>query len=386
MKSYAYNVKTIKNDNRALILNILRKAPTSRADIAKRTGLSKSSVTMITNALIDEGQVREIGTDCSSVGRKPILLDIEKNFRFAGGVVLHRNEVTVCLTNLRMEVLLSETEDIKSFSSADAIIDFAAAAFLKLVKQANFPLEKCIGIGISSPGPLDWKNGVILSPPELSVLKNTAVTEKIRQRTGVKNVVLENNAVLLAMRENLLPENENFVSFISVIISHGIGSAIVTDGKIYRGAGGFSGEIGHIGVVADGEKCECGNSGCLEKYVSLAALKAKFGFAHYHEIVDMAYSGDREALAVLKYICTYLGNGLVTAVNLFDLDAVILHGDYSYKPQMLCEMLEDYIGRNSLVAGAHGVKVVCSPERKDKYYGNSTAAIIEKYFDQLLEE
>ncbi len=385
MKSDAYNVKTIKNDNRALILNILRKVPTSRADIAKRTGLSKSSVTMITNALIDEGQVCEIGTYISSVGRKPILLDIEKDFRFAGGVVLHRHEVTVCLTNLKMEVISLETKDMKSFSTPDEIADFAADAFLRLVKKAKFSLDKCIGIGVSSPGPLDWKKGIILSPPELSVLKNTAVVEEIRQRTGVKDVVLENNAVLLAMCENLIPENEKFGSFISVIISHGIGSAIVTDGKIYRGAGGFSGEIGHISVVAGGEKCECGNSGCLEKYVSLAALKTKFGFAHYHEIVDMAYSGEQKALAVLEYICTYLGSGLVTAVNLFDLDAVILHGDYSYKPQLLCGMLEDYIGRNSLVAGAHSVRVLCSSERRDRYYGNSTAAIIEKYFDQLLE-
>ena len=79
----------------------MRKAPASRADIAKRTGLSKSSVTMITNTLISEGQIKEIGTDEVSIGRKPILLDITEDFRFAAGIILHRSDVTVCITNLK---------------------------------------------------------------------------------------------------------------------------------------------------------------------------------------------------------------------------------------------------------------------------------------------
>lgn len=384
MKNYANNTKTIKNDNRALILNLIRRAPISRAEIAKTTGLSKSSVTMITNALIAEGQVREIGTDKSIVGRKPILLDIVKNHRFAAGIMLHRRDIKVCLTDLKGEVFCVATRNIADFSDPYSLLDYTAEALFDLIEKKALKREDCIGIGISCPGPVDSQNGIILSPPHLDLLHNLAVVEEIEKRTEM-SVVLENNATLLAMRESV-ERRDGIKNFISVIISHGIGSAIVTGGQIYRGALGFSGELGHISVERGGRRCPCGNSGCLERYVSLSALKEKFNFDSFESIVDLAYEDDENALKVLRYITEYLGSGLVTAINLFDLDAVILHGDYSYRPQLLDSMLKEYIKSNSVVAKTHDVAVFSSREENHKAESNSTAAIIKQYFDQLLEE
>ncbi len=383
MKSYAKNVQSIKNDNRATILNLIRKTPISRAEISSLAGLSKSSVTMITNALIAEGQVREIGTEGSSVGRKRILLDIVADYRFAAGIILHRRDIKVCITNLKCEVLDREITSIERFKTAGEVIDYTVNTVFELINRNGLNREDCIGIGVSCPGPLDMTRGVVLSPPHLDILHNVPVADEIRAKTGM-NISLENNAVLLAMRENI--QRDKMQNFMSVIISYGIGSAVVTGGEIYRGALGFSGELGHISVVADGLPCPCGNNGCLERYVSLAALKERFGFADYkHEIVDAAYEGEKQALEVLRFITSYLGSGLVSAINLFDLDAVILHGDYSYRPELLNRMLKEYIDKNSVVAAVHGVEVISSPERNDRDEGNSTAAIIEQYFDQTLE-
>ena len=369
-----------------MILNIIRKSPISRADISKRTGLSKSSVTMITNALISEGRLIEIGTDESLKGRKPILLDIVSDYRFAAGVILHRKEIRTCLTDLKCEVLASNSCPISNFKCAEEILDYAAKSLKALIKKCGFNADKCIGVGISSPGPLDRENGIILSPPSLEILHNTQVVKGVSERLNINNVVLENNAVLLAMRENVLQNEENMRNFMSVIVSNGIGSAIVTDGEIYRGAGGFSGELGHISVVTNGMPCDCGNKGCLEKYASLDAVKKKFSFPHYHALVDNAYEGDEFSLSVLQYIANYLGSGLVTAINLFDLDAVILHGDYSYRPKIINYMLKKYIDENSFVAKAHNVSVIDTSDRREKEDGNSTAAVIEQYFNQAMEE
>ncbi len=383
MKSYAKNVQSIKNDNRATILNLIRKAPISRAEISSLAGLSKSSVTMITNALIAEGQIKEIGTEESLVGRKRILLDIVSDYRFAAGIILHRRDIKVCITDLKNCVIDCAITPIEQFSTAEEVVDYTVKTVFELIERNNLKKDNCIGIGVSCPGPLDITKGVVLSPPHLDILHNVPVADQIRARTGM-NVSLENNAVLLAMRENLL--RDKMQNFMSVIISYGIGSAVVTGGEIYRGALGFSGELGHISVVAGGLPCPCGNNGCLERYVSLAALKERFGFTDYkHEIVDAAYEGDKKALEVLEFITTYLGSGLVSAVNLFDLDAVILHGDYSYRPELLNGMLKAYIDKNSVVAAVHEVEVISSPERNDRAEGNSTAAIIEQYFDQILE-
>ena len=141
MKSNAHNVATIKNDNRALILNLIRKSPVSRADISKITGLSKSSVTMITNSLISEGQIKEIGRDKSSVGRKPILLDIVADFKYAAGIILHRREVTVCLTDLKYEVFAIRSRNINEFSSGEEILNYTSDTVLKLIEENDLPIE-----------------------------------------------------------------------------------------------------------------------------------------------------------------------------------------------------------------------------------------------------
>lgn len=384
MSGYAHNTKTIKNDNRALVLNLIRKAPISRAEISKVTGLSKSSVTIIINALISEGQIKEIGTGKSSVGRKRILLDIVSDIRFAAGIILHRHDIKVCLTDLKGEVLKCVSRPIDSFSSAGEIFDYTSETVFELIGQLSLCAENCIGIGISSPGPLDSVRGTILTPPHLNLLHNTPVVDEIEKRTGM-TAVLENNAVLLAMRERMT-RGKDMKNFISVVVWHGIGSAVVTGGEIYRGALGFAGELGHISVVAGGKKCPCGNSGCLERYVSLSALKERFSFSDYNKIVDLAYDGDKEAVEVMQYLTRYFGSGLVTAINLFDLDAVILHGDYSYRPKLLNAMLKDYIDTHSVVAATHNVEVISSSDRSERSDGNSTAAIIERYFGQMLGE
>jgi hypothetical protein len=195
MGSKANNVKTVRSNNRALILNILRRTPTSRADISKATGLLKSSVTVITNELISEGLIKEIGTDEVSLGRKPILLDIVKDVYFAAGIILHRKEIKVCLTDLKFGVMDLRVKPIEEFLNAEEIIDYCVSVFFELVKVNNLNINRCIGIGISSPGPLDRDSGVILSPPKLDILKNTPIVQEIRQRTGLF-VTLENNAVL----------------------------------------------------------------------------------------------------------------------------------------------------------------------------------------------
>lgn len=379
MSVKANNVKTVKSNNRSLILNILRRSPTSRADIAKLTGLLKSSVTGITNELIAEGQIKEIGTDEVTLGRKPILLDIAADNRFAAGIILHRKEIKVCLTNLKSEILGVRACAIESFCSAAQIIDYCCNTLFELIKEKGFEKQKCIGIGISSPGPLDYKAGIILSPPKLDILKNTPIADEISKKTDMP-VVLENNSVLLAMRENIL--QSEFKNFMSVIISNGIGSAVVSGGKIYRGFGGFSGEIGHISIKAGGRECPCGNRGCLERYVSLSAVKEKFGFESYRAVADAAAEGDAKALKVIDYIAEHLGCGLVTAVNLFDLDAVILHGDYSYRARLLNQRIEEYINEHSLISNAHSVRVLTPTDRPEKSDGNSTAAILERYFAQ----
>ncbi len=383
MKSYARNVMTIKNDNRALIFKYIRPAPISRAAIAKQTGMSKSSVTTITNALIEEGQLVEIGAAESSVGRHPILLDIVPDYRYAIGISLHRKYSYICVTDLKSNVLSYANYNTGNWNDPYEMLNFFAEEIIKYLEQLSIPLSKCIGIGISSPGPIDYVTGTVLNPPNFEMFHNVPVCEYFEKKFGLP-VLIENNAVLYAMQENILEPQKDHKNYIYVAISDGIGSALMIDDRIHRGSAGISGEIGHTSIHADGISCSCGNVGCLECYITMKALKKKFGFESYERMVDDAYLGDSAAMDVIEYIAKELSCALVNTINLLELDAVILYGEFNYRPDMLRNMLEERINGMSMISRTHKIDVKLSRLSPDLVRASACAAIINKHFEQTL--
>ena len=150
-------------------------------------------------------------------------------------------------------------------------------------------------------------------------------------------------------------------SVLFTVVADGIGSALLQDGRPFRGGRGFAGELGHLCVEPDGLRCTCGARGCLEQYATLRALRARHGFARYEEIVDRAEDGDRRAQAVLQDLTGHLGLALVDAVDLFDPEAVVLYGEYGYRATVLTARLAQYIAEHSLICRAHPVAVLPSP-------------------------
>ncbi len=381
MKSYAKNAKTVKNENRALVLRHIRQKMVSRADICKKTGMPKSSVTRITNELIEEGQLLEIGVTDSSYGRKPILLDIVADYRYAAGIALHRSSFYVCIVNLKSEILAYESYKIENGDDPYELLDRAYEQILRFLEELNIPPQKCIGIGVSAPGPVEYVKGTILNPPDFKLFHHVEVGEYLRAKSGLP-VMLDNNSVLNAMQEYATQPTSVFQNSMFVNIFGGIGSAVLTGGKVFRGIGGFSGEFGHTGIQPDGLPCPCGNVGCLECYVSLKALKKAYQFESYEEMVDLAYEGDEKANEMLRFMAEKFSYAMVNAINLFDLDAIIFYGEYSYRPQRLAELLQSHVESRAMVARAHDVKVIFSEMSPVLARASVCTAIINAYFEQ----
>lgn len=380
MKEKPHNVKTIKNENRALVLNYIRKRPISRAEISKKSHMSKSAVTMITNELIEEGQIVEVGEASSSYGRKSILLDIVADYRYAIGIALHRKYVYVCVSDLKSNILAYANYPSDTKNDPYELLDFMYDEAMRFLRELDIPIEKCIGIGVSSPGPLDYVSGTVLNPPDFELFHGINIGKYLSDKSGMP-VTVDNNAVLLAMQE-YISDAYSYKNFMFVAVDEGIGSAIITNGKVYRGFGGFAGELGHISIHSDGEKCSCGNVGCLEKYVSVKSLQARFGFSSYERVVDNAYIGDKNSRSILDYIADELSCALITTVNLFDLDGVVIYGQLSYRPEMLQKMLQDRIDRRSVITKTHGVKIEFSKMKPDESVASVCAAITNRYFEQ----
>lgn len=354
------NVYSLKSSNRARILEQIRRHPISRADISRQCGLTKSSVTMLTNEMIREGILYEQGTvnDGLTPGRPSILLDISPTCAYAVGVMLHRRLFRVCLTDLRMNRLSCCSKSTASFNDAEAVVAWIITAIRDVLAQAGVPFEKCVGIGISSPGPIDYLNGVIMTPPYLEMLHHYPLVRKLKEHFDCP-IFLENNSVSLAMADFYRRDGE-LKNTLFVVVSDGIGSALLQDGEVFRGSKGYAGEVGHISINTNGKPCVCGNYGCLEQYATLRSMKTQYGFSDYEDIVDGVLRGDAAAEEVFGKLVRYFGIAFVGCVNLYDIDAIVLFGEYAYRAEQLTSRIESYVRRHSLICKVHPVAVLPS--------------------------
>jgi predicted NBD/HSP70 family sugar kinase len=383
MKRNASNVNTLKSDNRALLVNEIRKHPLSRAQLSNITKLSKSAVTMIINELITEGQLVETEIEKAPKGRKPVLIDIVPDLYYAAGVELHRKQITVVITNLKSEIVDEVSADIDCFHDCEAAVDWICDGIRSLAERQGIPLSQLIGIGISSPGPLYYLSGVILNPPNFKMFVSTPITSMIQSVFNLP-VILENNSVLLAMREYFSGIMKNYHNSLFVIISNGIGSCAIIDGQIFRGLAGFAGELGHTSIDVNGPVCSCGNKGCVELYATLSALKNKYGFDSYEAVVDDAYESDEHALAILEYEAECLATAFISAINLLDLDSIFLYGELNYRPKLLISKISSIIDKRSIIRKAHSVSIFPSSLDGNSSAATSTAAVLDQYFNQHL--
>lgn len=382
MKQKGSNINTIKTDNSSLIVNSIRHRPMSRAEIAKITGLSKSAVTIITKQLIEQGKIVETGTESTSYGRHPILLDLVKDRRCAMGIVLDRAAASVCIVDLKLECVESRTCDIQSFVAPEKALLWAYETGMQLLARNGIDEQQCLGIGVAAPGPIDYKNGIILTPPNFKLFHNFDVKRCLAAVTQLP-VFLNNAPVLLAMYEHGRRSPE-YRDYMYVVVDNGVGSAIIQDGRINMGSAGFSGELGHTTVDINGPVCSCGNCGCLEEYVTRKALRKNYGISAYEALVDRAWAGEESALAHVRQLARYFATGIINSVNMLDLEAVIISGELNYQHKLLFGLIQKHIDDRSLITKAHSVKVLPALSGPGQTTAFAAANVIEKYFNQEL--
>lgn len=381
------DTKSIKNNNTALILRCLLSGAESRAQIAKTSGLSKATVTQITGELIESGLLSEVGFAEETAkerraGRRQTALKLCADYRYAVGISLHRRRLSVCLSDLAFGVHGTRTFSYDDFSSPTDALDALWEGALALCAEENVSPALLIGIGVSSPGPLDYKNGIIRNPAGLSLFHGFSVKGYLEKKSALP-VFLDNNAVLLALQERRLRKNA-YPNFIFTIAADGIGSAFFSDGELFRGSGGYAGELGHTTVEPDGAPCPCGGRGCLERALSPAALREKFGFESYAALADGAAEGDEAARRALSHVADLLARALVNYVNLIDPDAVVLYGDFAYRSALLIPLLEERFSAHSAIASVHPVAILPSLIAEENAHTVSAHAIIDAFLSQKL--
>ena len=310
----------------AIIGLISTRGPMSRSDVAHQLGVSAATVTNVTKVLLAQGLLVESGTQPSTGGRPSVLLDVVQHRRYALGVKLTSNHMTMA------EV------DINGTPSPGTSIDLdvrAPDAFERITRaisaQVRDRTDLLLGIGLSIPGFSDPKSPDVVTAPTLG-WNAINLGQMLRDATGLA-VVIDNDVNALAVADRLYgdaPADESLL----ITIGYGIGAAITTGGRILRGTHGGAGELGHSTIQTTGIQCVCGLHDCLETLISDNALVRRArqnGSLEAHEGKDrlnrLAEAGHPAARALFHDAGTSLGIAVANFVHLFDPQTITISGE-----------------------------------------------------------
>ena len=245
-------------------------------------------------------------------------------------------------TNLRLALIAADGSIIarRRLSSLiaegrDAFCGRLLLGIEELRRDAEFLNVDIAGIGVGIPG-LVGSDGVIHSSVNMRPLDGFNLATFLTAKTGLK-VASANDANAIAVGEQLYGAGRGLSSFMVVTIGTGLGSGLILDGMLWKGAGGFAAEFGHVTVNPDGDLCPCGNRGCLERYVSADALQRfivrafpgesdRYRMLTAEELARMARGGDRAAADAFNHMGKWFGIALASLSNLLNLEAVIIGG------------------------------------------------------------
>jgi len=337
----ARNGTRIKSENqRTLLLTLLRHQPISRIRLSRRTGISSTTVTNLTAPLVQAGIVTEVGPDLPALttgaGRPPLALALVPDSRYALGIHIGVRKSQIALGTLEAHLIDQCVVPHHPEESPQQVLERLAHAVRRLVADNGLALdsERIIGVGVGASGLVDNEHGINIWAPALS-WHDVPIAELLSSYLRLP-VAVENNVRCMALAESLFGAGQGHRVLAFVYARIGVGAGLVMDGQIYRGARHAAGEIGHWTLLPrDGEICRCGNRGCLETLISEKVLVAEgsrlapeiLAYADPLEaLFTAARSGHQSLQKMLSERAEYLGIALANLVNVINPEVILLGG------------------------------------------------------------
>ncbi|RUS46626.1 ROK family transcriptional regulator [Cohnella sp. AR92] len=374
----------IKRINTAIVLEaILHGEPLSRAKISELTGLNKATVSSLVQDLIDNRLVREIGTGVSSGGRKPVLLEFIATAGYAVGIDLGVNYLHGVLTDLRGAIIAERTAPLVD-SDPDDVFNVLRPFIQNLISEAPSSPFGVVGIGVGVPGLVD-SSGSVLYAPNMN-WREVPLKDALSRAFGIP-VLIDNEANVGALGEMMHGSGRGISNMVYVSVGIGIGTGLILQRTLYKGASGFSGELGHLSVEAHGKPCRCGNRGCWELYASEQALLEQASAlgrdANLDALLAAAESGDETVRQLLAGIGDYLGVGIANIVNIFNPDAVIIGNRMSRAQPWIEETVRRTLEERALGFHLRGVQLLFAELGGRSAVMGAAELAIAAFFDRL---
>lgn len=370
------STQIVKNVNKHAVLDLIRFTPggISRVELAQRMDLSRAAMTAIVNDLLGTDVIHETEARNSQSGRPPIILEINAKHGHVVGVDMGATHLGLVLADFSGHVL-DEVEIPSNIADGPAAcLQRADEQVRSVLAKNNMQMSQIMAIGLGVPGPVASEAGMVYAPPIMPGWDGFPIQASLQEKWGLP-VALNNDAELGALGEWAFGagRGENYLAYIKV--GTGVGSGLLLNGQIYRGATGSAGEIGHLTIEENGPLCACGNTGCLEAVAGGRAiaqqaqeavrkgqrtLLATLGPAENltaRDVAAAARRGDLVAQQIITRAGRYLGIAIAGLVNLVNPNVVVVGGGVAQIGDLLLQPIRDTVSRRSLQASARTVKI-----------------------------
>ncbi|WP_105566243.1 ROK family transcriptional regulator [Microbacterium halophytorum] len=305
-------------------------APRTRAELAKSTGLARSTIAARVDMLMSMGLVTPVADGVSTGGRPPSQFALNPAARLVVAADLGASHATVAITDLTGAILAEHRESIPIAEGPERVLTWLVDGAARLLDDVGRGRGDVVAVGIGLPGPVEFSTGQPVNPPIMPGWDRFDVPGWVRSHFDAP-VLVDNDVNISALGERAVawPVKEHLL-FIKV--ATGIGAGIVSEGELQRGAQGIAGDIGHVRIARGADvPCACGNSGCLEALASGPALaralreqgiEARDG----NDVVDLVKAGNLAAIQAVRQAGRDIGEMLTVAVSLLNPSVIVIGG------------------------------------------------------------
>ena len=354
--------RTPRQINRSLVLNQIRtRQPISRADLARTSGLQRSTISNIVEGLLQEGWVVESSIGASPRGRKPTHLVVSSH-KVVVAVDIHPAQTTVALADMSGNI--SSLRQVALPSEPKRVIAAIIAAIRKVI--ADHPSCSFQGIGINLPGRFNRQLEKAVFAPNVA-WPIAQIKSQVEQALNLP-VVVENVANACALSEVWFGYNDASRDLVVINVSEGIGTGIFANGRLLRGSGEAAGEFGHVQIDPGGRQCGCGSRGCWETVASnSSALRyyeetAKRPASSFDDLIGLAEQKDAHALAAIEKMCRELGRGIHMIVSALAPDEIVIVGEITRLWALASAIIKAEVHRFPLI-GTPTLRVPTDPDK-----------------------
>jgi predicted NBD/HSP70 family sugar kinase len=351
---------TKDHNSRLILRTIYDYGEISRADLARLTHLTRTTVSDVVGDLMEQGLVEEVGHGPSAVGRTPTLLSLIDDSRHLIAINITNTDMHGAVVNLRGAI--RQRASLTLSGGGAAVLEQLYTFIADLVQSASRPL---LGIGISAPGLIDTAGGIVRRAVNFG-WQDLRLRDIIQARYQ-QPVYVVNDSHTVALVEYMFGESQNVTNMAAIKVGWGIGAGIVLNGQLIYGDGYGAGEIGHVAVVEGGQRCKCGNYGCLETVANISALigraravaqadpaSALRRLAPDIESIDLDVvlraflAGDAATRRLIDEIGGYLGIAVANLIGILGVRRVVITGRLAPFGEALADAIRQTVHRRVL--------------------------------------